>query len=374
MRKDLDGTQKRIVWLDIARTLAILSVTFNHALSRSFDTHIGTLAEYRSVPHLVSAIKALLYVFSRGGVPWFLMITAVLLLTRNYTGEEKIKLFLKRNWLPLFITSEIWLAIIFFYLVIFGTKTGISGIGQILSAFIQNQLFINQTTFASMWYLSMILILYLMIPVFAVALQKIDGQYIKLLLGVGIFIGMIIPNVNAILSGLGTGYQLETSVSITDLYSLYCIYLFAGYFIGQGELSRFSDPAVAAIALISYLLTSIFQYWIYTTGTDYYVRYSDLGVLVFSAFTFEIIRRRGDMIKRGKNWFTGISKISFAIYFVHVSIMYALNTGMRYLPITINHLPKFLILECVAVPLSIVIINILSRVEVLKKYLFMIKD
>lgn len=374
MRKDLDGTEKRIIWLDVARTLAILSVTFNHALSRSFDTHIGTLAEYQSVPHLVSAIKALLYVFSRGGVPWFLMITAVLLLSRDYTGEEKTKLFMKRNWLPLFITSEIWLAIIFFYLVIFGTKTGLSGIGQILFAFIQNQLFINQTTFASMWYLSMILILYLMIPVFAVALQRIDGRYIKLLLGVGIMIGMIIPNINAILSGFGIGYQLEPSVSITDLFSLYCIYLFAGYFIGKGELSRLNELTVAAIALISYLLTSIFQYWIYSTSSDYYVRYSDFGVLLFSVFTFEIIRRKGDGIKVGKNWFTRISKISFAIYFVHVSIMYALNTGMRYLPIAINHLTKFLILECVAVPLSIVIISVLSHVRVFKKYLFMIKD
>ena len=213
-----------------------------------------------------------------------------------------------------------------------------------------------------------------MIPVFAVALQRIDGRYIKLLLGVGIMIGMIIPNINAILSGFGIGYQLEPSVSITDLFSLYCIYLFAGYFIGKGELSRLNELTVAAIALISYLLTSIFQYWIYSTSSDYYVRYSDFGVLLFSVFTFEIIRRKGDGIKVGKNWFTRISKISFAIYFVHVSIMYALNTGMRYLPIAINHLTKFLILECVAVPLSIVIISVLSHVRVFKKYLFMIKD
>ena len=32
------GVQRRIYWIDLARAIAIISVTFNHALSRSFST------------------------------------------------------------------------------------------------------------------------------------------------------------------------------------------------------------------------------------------------------------------------------------------------------------------------------------------------
>lgn len=375
IRTDLQtGKGNRILWLDVARTMAILSVTFNHALSRSFDTHIGTLAEYQSIPKIVSLIKAILYVFSRGGVPWFLMITAVLLLPRDYTGDRSISVFLKRNWLPLFITSEIWLAIIFFYLALFAKQTEFSGIGEAAAAFVQNQLFINQTTFASMWYLPMILTVYLMIPVFSVSLKMINSAYFRLLLIAAVLVGMIIPNINTILSGFGVGYQMESAVTITDLFSIYVIYLLCGYFIGEGALSRMKDHTVLFWAAAFFILTSLFQYWTYSTQIDYFVRYEDIGILLFSVFMFEYIRRKGNGIKNGKKLFTFISRIAFAIYFVHVSIMYALNTMIRYLPVEINYLPKFFFLEFTAVFGAIVFITLLARIEVFRRYLFLIKD
>lgn len=364
----------RILWLDVARTIAILSVTFNHALSRSFDTHVGTLAEYQSIPKTVSLIKAMLYVFSRGGVPWFLMITAVLLLPRDYTGDRGTAAFLKKNWLPLFITSEIWLAIIFFYLAVFAEQTEFTGIGEAAAAFIQNQLFINQTTFASMWYLPMILTVYLMIPVFSVSLKLISSAYFRLLLIAAVLVGMVIPNMNTLLSGFGIGYQMEAAVTITDLFSIYVIYLLCGYYIGAGALSRMKDSTVLLIAAASFILTSLFQYWIYSTEIDYYVRYADVGILAFSVFVFEYLRRRGNGIKTGKKLCTYISRIAFAIYFVHVSIMYALNTIMRVLSLELNYLPKFFFLELAAVSGAVVFISLLSRIEVFRKYLFLIKD
>lgn len=67
------NVKKRILWLDVARTVAIISVTFNHALSRSFETHEGTLEEFNNISKVISAIKAVLYVFSRLGVPLFMI-------------------------------------------------------------------------------------------------------------------------------------------------------------------------------------------------------------------------------------------------------------------------------------------------------------
>ena len=96
---------RRIQYLDVARSIAIVSITFNHAFNFSFS---ATYAEFISLPILVNVIKAALYTFSRIGVPLFLMISGALLLPRNYGGGETTR-FLKHNWLQLLITTEIWL-------------------------------------------------------------------------------------------------------------------------------------------------------------------------------------------------------------------------------------------------------------------------
>lgn len=90
---------KRVVWLDWARSLAIISVTFNHALSRSFETHSDTYEEFLILGIPLSFLKAFLYVFSRIGVPLFLMISGSLLMKRNYEDKDVLRRFIHHNWL-----------------------------------------------------------------------------------------------------------------------------------------------------------------------------------------------------------------------------------------------------------------------------------
>ncbi len=110
----IQGT--RLYWLDVARVIAIVSVVFNHALSRSFSIYLDTQIEFEQMTLIGSYIKALLYVFSRLGVPLFLMVTGTLMLKRDFENKENQERFLKHNWFGLFRTTEIWLIIMFLFL------------------------------------------------------------------------------------------------------------------------------------------------------------------------------------------------------------------------------------------------------------------
>ncbi len=72
-------------WLDCARTIAIVLVTFNHAVNRGFSSQ--PYEEYLLRTHMITMIHAILNVMSRMGVPLFLMITGALLLKRDYTDS-----------------------------------------------------------------------------------------------------------------------------------------------------------------------------------------------------------------------------------------------------------------------------------------------
>lgn len=202
----IQGT--RLYWLDIARVIAIVAVVFNHALSRSFSIYLDTQIEFEQMTLIGSYIKALFYVFSRLGVPLFLMVTGTLLLKRDYEIKENRERFLKHNWFGLFRTTEIWLIIMFLFLQVFPSSTlRTDGIMAAGIRFFETLIFVNQETMASMWYMAMILVVYLMIPVLAIGLKKLGDKYIAVLCSVAVVIGMIMPNIKTSAEILGGGVQ-----------------------------------------------------------------------------------------------------------------------------------------------------------------------
>ena len=82
----------RINYLDFARSIAIISITVNHAVNRSFNIYVDQYKEFCSMPLIITIIKSILHCFSRIGVPLFLMISGTLLLPRDYTGGGIIDL------------------------------------------------------------------------------------------------------------------------------------------------------------------------------------------------------------------------------------------------------------------------------------------
>lgn len=367
------GGAERILWLDAVRCLAIISITFNHALSRSFSTQKSTLKEFEKIPIIVSLIKAILYTFSRVGVPLFLMLTGILMIKRDFSNKEVLNKFIKHNWVSLFITTEIWLAIMYFQLS-FGDLVlnySSSALTEFVANFVLNQLFLNQTTMGSMWYMPMILCVYLMIPVASIAIKNINRKYILLLVAFAAALSMLIPNLNTIVSGLGIEKSFKSAFTINDLFSIYFIYVVLGYYIGDGLLNRIKNKwVILGGGIVSFGLTALFQFWIYSSPIDYYLRYRDIGILISACFLLECFRRWSQFLMPIKKQIIYLSSISFGIYFVHICIMTYLHhlIGKK-----IQYLQKFLLLESVSFIGAIIIIYFLSKISIFKKYLFMIK-
>lgn len=82
--------KKRESYLDYARVFAIISISCNHAITRAFSVYDTTYEEFLAYPKIVSLFRSIIYVFSRMGVPVFLMITGALLLNKKIETKEDV--------------------------------------------------------------------------------------------------------------------------------------------------------------------------------------------------------------------------------------------------------------------------------------------
>ena len=76
-------TGGRSYYLDIARAIAIISISLNHAVNRTYDNYFGQMEEFLEFSYLSSLLKSVATVFSHLGVPLFLMISGALLPALN---------------------------------------------------------------------------------------------------------------------------------------------------------------------------------------------------------------------------------------------------------------------------------------------------
>lgn len=368
------SNRKRVFYYDLARTIAIISISCNHAVSRSFEVHQNPLTEYSEIPVGLSFIKSVLWIFSRIGVPLFLMIYGSLLLDRNYEDKSVLKRFIKHNWIGLLLTTEIWLFIMFWYMQFMDNsllKT--EGFGNTVIGCIETMLFINQTTMPSMWYMPMILFLYLTIPIIAIAVKKIDKLYMLALSIVVAVCAMVVPNINVFLQACGVNHTFDFAFEYENIFSYYLVYVLAGYWISKGALGKVKTLGLAFGFTAFFVGTSIFQLFLMSSNSNYFVRYADIGIVLSSVCLYELLRRKADAAIVLKKPITYISVSAFGIYFLHICVMTALNKVMDRF-ISTQYLSRFLILEIVSFVASVFVIFITSKIGVIKKYLYMMKN
>ena len=108
--KDKMSSDKRILYLDIARTIAIILVVLCHATETIYriDTSDWTMLSIQS-----RIIRTVYFTLGRLGVPLFLFISGRLLLSKKIESSSDCFKFYKKNLLPLVIAVEIWT--IFYY-------------------------------------------------------------------------------------------------------------------------------------------------------------------------------------------------------------------------------------------------------------------
>ena len=368
-----DKRSNRIPYLDVARALAIISITTNHAYNRSFTG--SSQAEYQAVPFIYSLLKAMLQSFSRIGVPLFLMITGALLLPRDYS--KKYSKFLKHNWLRLFITTEIWLCIMFWYKQLApGSILMTRGLGYCLVRFLMTLLFLNPDTLGRMWYMEMILCVYLMIPLFSAALRTLPHRVFLLPIIFILIHSYVIPDVSAFLNGFQLKSYLSSALTAGNLFSMYAVFLLIGYWIGEGRLDSIPTTGIAAGFLVFFFLMSGLQLWLFSSPSDLIVEQDYRSFLLFAASIclFELLRRSKGVKKKLQSVCEYLAEISFGIYFVHICIMEGINILVaRFLP-GVRRFGKFFVLEFVSFFGAVLIIQILRKNKTIGLWLFGIRE
>ena len=368
-------SKDRIRYIDVARSIAIISISMNHAVNRSFHVSSGSMKEFASIPFWMTVLKAVFNAFSRIGVPLFLMISGALLLFRSYEGDGW-KRFIKKNWLPLFITTEIWLVIMFWFKQILpGSVLAGSGLKECIKEFAKTVLFISPTTMASMWYMEMILCAYLLIPILAVAVRHIPKQYFLFPCMIVIICSYLIPDVKGVLTGLGKTVKWDTKLESANVFSMYIVYILLGHYIHQGLLSGLKKSILLCLAAASTLVFCAVQVWVWSTPYEYVFAksYKDIFILIASASVFELLRR-STVRDTAAKVSHGLAEISFGIYFVHICIIEGVNALIKQNVPSVYHLGRMFILEFSAILGSILIIQVMRRIRFFSQYVFCIKD
>ena len=373
----LNKPANRLLYLDIARALAIFLVCLNHAVNRSYSNYHNQLNEFVAIPLVSTLFKMLCTYASQLGVPLFLMISGVLLFRKPMDSPENIKKFYKKNLLSILITTEIWYVLSYWYLVLFDSSYSYvlkKGWAFAIDGMFKNVLFLDQITFGSMWYMPMILCIYTIIPFLIIVKGKLQGQKFSPMVLLPIFllygVTMVMPAINALLD-LGGKDQLSLNLYAADLLPMFLLYILVGYFVGQGCLSRFKTWAVALAAVVTFGICCGVQYYAYSQPVDYLVSYSFPLTPLCAAFLFELFRRSAPLFHKIQPAIGYISRISFGIYFVHIVIMTEL---VRFIGDWDMTRPLRLVIYLFVSFLgSIAVIAPLSKIPLLRKYLFMIK-
>ena len=367
--------QKRMFYLDVARVIAIISISLNHAVNRSYQNYSGQMAEYLAIPLGSTLFKTAISVFSRIGVPLFLMITGVLIFNKRMDKAEDVKRFYKHNLLSLLITTEIWYILMYWFLYLADSSIQKIDWLKAIGGMFGTMLFQNQRTMGSMWYMPMILCVYTTLPFAVMVKDKLEGSKERLLylpVALLFLISMVMPFVNGLLTLLGVE-ALTSPLGEHYFFSFYYIYIIVGYLIGKGALRKLSTWTVAAVAGGSFLICCGYQLWAYSMPANYLVAYDFPLMPVCAGFLFELVRRRAEVLQRAEKPITCVSRISFGIYFVHIVIMTILVAVLDRVAPELYRPVRLMVLEIVSVGLSIAVILPLSKIELFKRYLFLIK-
>ncbi len=361
----LNQKKERILWLDLARFIAIVTVILVHATESMYKMN----APFFNNLSLFSKLFAhTTFTIGRIGVPIFLFLTGYLLLGK-YNTENDCKLFWKEKWVHLVITTEIWILIYNVFLIF--TKNNFTF--DLIDLF-KEMVFINRIPVMShMWYMPMIIGMYLFLPIFSRALYKLDVSALKFpLVLIGVYL-TIIPMFNVYLGGKKLFPLLDFGYSG----GLYGFYILLGFTVKCSDIWEKTKKSVLLFGLFcSFIITILLQYFSYLKGVTYNVWYNCGSLVLCSICLFVLLSNHIvdlDILgRKTHNYIHTLSIMSFSIYLIHFPILLLLKNCISNLQL---FLPvKVLVLWFLTFILSLLVSVFLGKFNLARKYLLYIKS
>ncbi|MBO6123482.1 MAG: acyltransferase [Methanobrevibacter sp.] len=292
-------SKTRIEWVDLVRAIAILTVLYIHATDGIFIISSDATMHYT----LFSRVFQFASLFiGRLGVPFFLMITGYLLLDRHY-DDEKTQKFWRKNCKDLVIITIIWAAIYAVSLQLVSVNASSVNFSEAGTLF-----------FSHMWYMPMIIGMYLSMPFVTAALKHFDNKTILHATVIFSLLAYVMPFITTLcdINGI-SGVTIQYSLGFSG--GVYGIYLILGYLVKKGEFKRMPMYVLGLMAVISFIICVLFQYYAFSKGYDFFLWYEFPFVAIGSFALFEATSRRQNV--RAYPIVQFLSKYSFAVFLIH---------------------------------------------------------
>lgn len=236
---------------------------------------------------------------------------------------------------------------------------------------IHTMLFFNTTSFASLWYMAMIIPLYTILPIITVYINKFPIESLKVPTLLVLAYGFVVPTINKYLLLFEAGWSLDFWFSYYKTITPFFIFILAGYYVWLGKMRKISNFGILAGFILSVLGTTLCQLYGYSQPYDLTMSYDSVGILCSSFLLFELFRRYSKKIQRFKNCIIYISQRAFGIYMIHIFIIEFIR---KYIAnYDVSHFAKVLLYWAGSIVFSLLIIRILENNRWCKK-LLLIKD
>lgn len=357
--------KKRIAWLDFARSLAIFSVVVVHSLEMVYKLEFNDMMKIGEVSLI---FRDIVFTFGRTGVPIFLALTGFLLLDRDFSTSDKILKFYKKNLLPLWLTTVIWIVIYFIAGVLKGTMEA-DFVGLL-----KDVLFLRTYLMGHMWYMPMIIGMYVALPFVSNAIKNISSKVLAIPYCIVLFLYFVFSLISVLENSFGFDLELERKLDTTFLGGTYGVYIIFGLFCKRGDLKKIKTPVVWAISALGFVFTA-FMIWLSNSrGYDFHLWYDFPGIFLASMFAFEGFSRmklESKAAKLATPLVTQISVVSLGMYFIHKPIINDISSFI--VGLGFGRGISLVILVAAAFVSSFVIAFIISKIPVVKKLLLFIK-
>lgn len=358
--------KNRILWLDIARCLAILSVLLVHSAESGYSLAFEELAGL-GIPS--ACFRVICFTAGRLGVPLFLAISGYLLLDRDFSTSKKIIKFYKSNLFPLLLTVEIWVVLYYFSQVLFNSQT------FELRNLIDNMLFMRANEFSHFWYMPMIIGLYIAIPFIARAIKGIEAKALLVPFAAVFIVVFAVNTLNAYYNM----FDIETlspRVDVSFLGGNYGFYLLLGFLCKKGCFKKIKSVPLVIGFLLSCAFCCFTLLFAVKKGYDYHLWYNFIGVLFATVCLFELLSRieikgNSKAVRAFAYCASILSQLSLGIYFIHKPV---LNVVRTYLYRYITLRPVLTVVGFIlTLVISFFIAFVISKIPKVRKWLLLIK-
>ncbi|MFA5013797.1 MAG: acyltransferase family protein [Candidatus Paceibacterota bacterium] len=348
----MDIQEKRIVYIDVLRFLAIFFIIVIHVVSGYAWNGYGD-NYYWFAANVFWAISAI-------GVPIFVMISGSLLLSGE--KEEPDKMFFQKRILRLFVPFFVWSLVYLAYQNRFD-------INAILGIF-------RAPVYFHLWFVYMIIGIYFMLPLIKIVFNsRLKESFFKYFLLVWFILASVVPFIFKIVQFKTPDiwYLRDNIVLLLG----YFVFLFLGYFVlgyllGNTNLKPKTKKCIYCFSAVSFILTLVGTYLLLLKNGkfDPYF-YGELAPnIVMMSVGFFVFIKDVDWQKilneRIMGFLKGFSSIAYGIYLSHALFLALILRALVLYP---NPLVQWLLVSVVCLAASYLFCALVSRVKILKKLL-----